>query len=138
MKNAIVKPRPAFFVMAFCLIIAVVVGSATAGFFLDTVAPSMAFGPGTAERGVTVVLRGRNLIRFSNGVEICGMGLLPFWALFACAFGIVTLGSFVTFLKTAIFILEWADPRAGEELSEWWTSLWRKGQNSGAGKNDVK
>lgn len=138
MKNAVVKPPPAFFVLACCLIIAFVVGMATAGLALDTAAPSMAFGTRTAERGVTVVLRGRNLIKFSNGVEIRGMGLLPFWALFACVLGIVTLGSFVTLLKSAIFILEWANPKAAEELSEWWTSLWRKGRNSGVGKSEGK
>ena len=134
MKTSI-KPPHAFFVMAFCLIMAFVVGMVTAGFVLDTAAPYMAFGPGTSGR---VVLRGRDIIRFSNGVEIRGMGLLPFWALFACVFGTVTLGLLITFLKTAIFILEWVDPNVGEELGGWWNGLWRKGQDLGAGKDDKK
>lgn len=136
--KTVTKPPPAYFVMAFCLIMAVVVGMATAGFVLDTAAPYMACGPGTAERGVKVVLRGRDLIRLSNGVEIRGMGLLPFWALFACVFGIVTLASFTTLLKTAILILECVDPKAGEELSRWWKGLWCRGQDLGARKDDKK
>jgi len=116
-------PPRAFWAFACAGFIAFFVATDVAGFVIDKASPFVIFGGRAKKENIAVVINGRGLIKFSNGVELRGVKLIPFDLFFGCATCLAGVPLWWALIKSSIVVVRIFSPAFAKEVSDVYREL---------------